>query len=606
MFRLPLPTLSPWSRKPAQGVSLLLSLALVLVAGRALAFPGFFVGKSAAKRVNHETHVVIMHKGDRTVVSLALDYDGPLDDFAIVMPVPDDVTVDRIKTLRRESVDRVTKLTAPRFHEFWETDPCQTAPVRQIWQQSKKAKKATAFLGGGGMPTGTKKVAPEMLMSVKPEFNEGEFGMTLLSGDDAKDVGGWLESHGYKAPAGAVKDLEKYVQQGMQVLVAKVDTKKIELAGGGRAVLSPLRFWTEKPFDTLSTRLGLYDLGKKQELYVYVMDPDHRYEVKNYKNIYPATNIEVALKQGDTRVKERMGEFYNAMIDLMQKKNPDAFFDEYAWPTKGCGQPCPDEPLAIGEVLTLGADVFEETVPKEEAHPEPPELTDKEKDAEEAKLKAMKPKERAREKKQFKEDRIELARRKALIARNHYVLSRVHYRYDKSNLQKDVTLGPADHAVEGGIGIPQGKEKKISTEVKPAKVNHLQIRYNNFHPWKGMAKCQTPRRWRWGKPPRTYRGRRKIWVADDLTRKSRTQIDPTKVVLTPVPSLGLPGAPKTGAHDAGAAPAEGGAAKPAPKKKKDHCGCRVPGGTVPASPSVFLLSLLGLGLTLRRRRRRRR
>ncbi len=603
MFRLPTPPSFP---KPFVAVPALLSLALLLVAGQALAFPGFFAGKTAAKRVNHETHIVIMHKGDRTVVSLALDYDGPLDDFAIVMPVPPDVTVDHIKTLRREFVDRVTRLTAPRFHEFWETDPCQTSPVLQVWQQNKKAKAGTAFLGGGGMPTGTEKVAPEMLMSVKPEFNEGEFGSTLLSGDEAKDVGGWLKSHGYVAPAGAAQAIQQYVAQGMQVLVAKVDTKKIELAGGGRAVLSPIRFWTEKPFDTLATRLGLYDLGKKQELYVYVMDPDHRYEAKNYENIFPPTNIEVALKQGETRVKERMGEFYNAMIDLMQKKHPKAFFDEYAWSTKGCGQPCPDEPLAINELLTLGADVFEETVPKDEAHPKPPELTDEEKKAEEEKLKGMKPKDRPAEKKQFKEDRIELARRKALIARNVYVLSRIHYRYDKSNLTSDVKIGPADHAVEGGIGVPQGKARTISTEVKPAKVNKLQIRYNNFHPWKGMMQCQTVRRWRWGKPPRTYRGRRKIWVADDLTRKSRTQIDPAKVVMTPVPSLGLPGKPTTAASDAGSASGDGGGTTKGAKKgakKKSSCGCRVPGGTSPASPPLLVLAALCLGFGLRRRRR---
>ncbi len=602
MFRFPH---TPSFPKAVRGFAPLLSLALMLCAGQALAFPGFFVGKSSGKRVNHETHVVIMHKGDRTVVSVALDYDGPLDDFAIVMPVPADVTVDRVKTLRRESVDRVMTISAPRFHEFWETDPCDTAPVEQIWEQSRKAKASTNFLGGSSpMPQETEEVPPEMLMSFKPEFNEGEYGATLLSEDEAKDVAGWLKGQGYQAPPGAAEALEKYVQQGMQVLVEKVDSKKIELAGGGRAVLSPIRWWTEKPFDTLATPLGLYSLGKKQELYVYVIDPDYRYDVKNYENIYPPTNIEVAFWDPDhkNRVKERMGEFYNAIIDLMQKKHPKAFFDEYAWPAKGCGQPCPDEPLAINELLTLGADVFEETVPKDEAHPKPPPLTDKEKDAEKAKLKGMKPKDRPAEKKQFKEDRIELARRKALLARNVYIISRVHYRYDKSNLTSDVKLGPAD-PVQGGIWIPQGKDKKISTEVKPAKTNELQIRFNNFHPWKGMAKCQTPRRWRWGKPPRTYRGNRKIWIADDLTRKSRTQITPAAVIMTPVPSLGLSGKP-VGTADGGAPQGDGGAAKAAgAKKKKSSCGCRVPGGTTPGDPAVFLLAALGLGLGLGRRRR---
>ncbi len=333
------------------------------------------------------------------------------------------------------------------------------------------------------------------------------------------------------------------------------------------------------------------NIEKKQELFIYVIDPDKRYEVKNYGNVFPPTNITV-----DFKVKERMGEFYAALHDMIQKKDPKAFLDEYAWPTEGCGHPCQNEPLLVSELLSLGADVVESALPKEETNPEPPPLTDEEKKKQEEELKAMEPKDRAKAKKQFEVDRIELYRRKAVIGRQKYVLSRLHHRYDASNLPEDPVIGPAA-PITGGAGIPKGVEQTISTETKPGPKNELQVRYNFFHPWEGMMKCNAPERWRWGKPPRTYRGLRKTWVAADLTRKDREQIKPAEVVVTPIPSLGLAGI--VGVPDGGT---DAGPAVEPPKKK--GCGCRAPGEPESSGSGAMLFGLLGLAIVLRRTRAR--
>lgn len=152
--------------------------------------------------------------------------------------------------------------------------------------------------------------------------------------------------------------------------------------------------------------------------------------MKNYPNVFPPTNLEV-----DFKVKERVGEFYAGLHDFLLKKQPLGFLNEYAWSTKGCGQPCPNEPLLIHELLTLGGDVFERAVPKAEREPKPPEMTD----AEKAAFKEIKDK---KKKKEIESMRKEVARRKALLLRHFYVLSRVHHRYDKSTLPKDIELGP--------------------------------------------------------------------------------------------------------------------------------------------------------------------
>jgi hypothetical protein len=562
--------------------------ALALFSHPASAFVGLFVGKQPGKRVNHASFVVVMRDGGTTAVTVMNDYEGPLDDFALVMPVPSDVAVDHIKMIKRDLMDRIDSITAPRFHEFWEEDPCDpTAPIQQ-WEQSRKASNATAFLGGGSSIGPEKPVPKEMLANITPEFNAGEYTFSILDDSDASDFDGWLKKQGYQVLSGAAHAVAPYVKAGMKLLVAHVDSRKIELEGGGRAMLSPFRFYTEKPFDTIPERIGLLNIDKKQELIVYVLDPNARYETKNYENVYPPTNIQV-----DFKVKERVGEFYAALQDLIAKQHPKAFLDEYAWPTTGCGRPCPDEPLDVGELLTFGGDVFEQALPKSELNPKPPPLTD----AEKKQLKGLK----GKDKKQFEADRKELARRKALIARQKYVLSRLDYRFDAQTLPEDVKIGPTG-AVQGGVGVPKGRQAAVPTAVTPAKDNELQTRYINLHPWKGMMKCASPDRWRWGIPPRTYRGLRKIWIAKDLTRKSRTEIKPAAVVVTPIPALGLSGHPSpTAAHPA--ARDAGTDAGPSAAKKSSRCGCSVPGGSAPLSLSGVLCAALGAGLIARRRKK---
>jgi len=569
-------------------VSSLAVAALSLSAPGARAFPGMFVGKKESVGAAHAAHVAVMPKGDTTIVSVMPDYEGALEPFALVMPVPADVTADTVKTLKREFMDRLEMLTAPRFMEFWEMDPCDPGPLEQEWERSKLASAETAFLGGGQVG-GEKKVPKEMLLTVQPEFKEGEYTISVLAKDQAGDVAGFLKGKGYVVGDKAAAAIKPYVDAGMSVIVAEVDTKRVELVGGERASLSPIRYATKTAVTKIASKLGLVNLDKKQELFIYVISPDQRYEMKNYGNLFPPTNISV-----DFAVKERMGEFYGAIHDMIQAKEPKSFLVEYAWPTEGCGQPCQNEALLPHELLSLGGDVLEELVPEADRNPEPPELTEAEKKAQDDELKQLKPNERPKAKKQMEADRKELARRKALLARQKYVLTRLHHRYDASNLPDDPELGPAGH-VAGGATIPKGEKMEISSEVKPGDKSQLQTRYNHFHPWKGMMKCDKPERWRWGKPPREYRGLRKTWVAADLTRKDRKQIDPKKVVLTPIQSLGLTGTPVAGPDDAGA---DAGTGAAAPKK---GCGCTTPGAPATLPLGVWLGVAAAFGATRRRR-----
>src|SRR5450432_1304946 len=162
-------------------LSTLLGLSLTLpVTSPALSFPGFLASKKSTDIKIHSTQIVVMKKGSATAVSVMPDYEGPLEPFAMVLVVPADVTADRVTTLKREYVDRVEALSAPRFHEYWEQDPCDPGPAEQEWQRNMKADAAGAFLGGGDAPQGTQKVAKELLLDVEAKKKEGEYSFSLL------------------------------------------------------------------------------------------------------------------------------------------------------------------------------------------------------------------------------------------------------------------------------------------------------------------------------------------------------------------------------------------------------------------------------------------
>jgi len=552
------------------------------------AFPGFMASKSQPPVV-HQTQVVLMKKGPTSVVTVMPDYQGSLDPFVVVLATPSDVTSDHVVTLKREFVDHADQMSAPRFHEFWEQDPCDPGPAEQEWQRDLRVS-GSGFLGAS--PTGaTHKVAPELSLDTEPKVKDGEYKVSVLA-PGASPVT-WLKEHGYTPPPGAEQAVAPYLSQNMVFVMAEVDTKRIELVGGDRAQLSPIRFYTEQPFDTLPTRLGLLNAPPKdkQELFLYALDPTNRYEVGNYENVTPPTNIEV-----DFEVKERMGEFYNSLYDAILAKHPKAFLREYSWPADGCGEPCATVPYELSELLSLGGDVFERAVPDDEKKPKPPELSAEEKAADEEMLKPLKPKEKKTKIKELKEDRQKIATVKALVARNKYILSRLHYRYDQSTLTADPKLVAKSDGLEGGTALPKGEKREANMDVTSGKNRH-QTRFNNFHNWKPVIHCPSPDRWKWGKSPPDYKGLRKIWIAEDLTRKSRTQIPATKMVKTDLKELGL--GPSSQVPDAGADAADAGTEA----DKKGGCGCRVVSeGREPTWSRWAALSALGV-LAFRRRAR---
>ena len=322
------------------GLKLLVLLAALAMTGPAAAFCGFYVSGADAKLFNNATLVVMMRQGQRTVLSMQNNYQGPPQDFAMVVPVPVVLQEENVKTLPDDIFDRVDKLAAPRLVEYWEQDPCYVEEPMN-------------FPGGIPDAPGAVKstVSSGDAVKVEAQFAVGEYDIVILSAKDAGALDGWLRANQYQIPAGAEPLLRPYVQSGMKFFVAKVNTEKVAFENG-QAMLSPLRFHYDTQDFRLPVRLGLVNAKGKQDLIVHIL-AEQRYEAANYPNVFIPTNIDV-----DEQARGSFGAFYAALFDATMAKTPGAVITEYAWSAQSC-DPCPSPPLDQGELLTLGGDVVE-------------------------------------------------------------------------------------------------------------------------------------------------------------------------------------------------------------------------------------------------------
>ncbi|HEY5924211.1 MAG TPA: DUF2330 domain-containing protein [Kofleriaceae bacterium] len=330
-------------------------LALTVGAATAHAFCGFYVSGSGSKMSNDATQVVLMRQGTRTVLTMQNDYKGPLEDFAMVVPVPVVLQKADVKTLAKDLFARVESMGSPRLVEYWEQDPC---PV-PIDEGHMYGSLYGASGGSVGFGRGYGTIGIRGSVKVEAKFSVGEYDILILSATEAAGLETWLGENHYKIPDGAEPLLRPYVEAGSKFFVAKVDPKKVEMVEG-RAALSPLRFHYDSEDFSLPIRLGLASSSGKQDLIINIISPDTRYEVANYKNVFIPTNVDVAAS-----VKARFSEFYAALFDKTLAANPRAVVTEYAWTVTRAQKcdPCPDLQMTDADVAQLGADVLKESMP---------------------------------------------------------------------------------------------------------------------------------------------------------------------------------------------------------------------------------------------------
>src|SRR5882724_10537815 len=104
-----------------------LTLLVIALPQTAPAFCGFYVAKADSKLFNRASQVVLARDGNRTVLTMANDYEGEPKDFAIVIPVPTVIKKEAVQVVDKAAMDHIDAYSAPRLVEYFDDDPCRPA-----------------------------------------------------------------------------------------------------------------------------------------------------------------------------------------------------------------------------------------------------------------------------------------------------------------------------------------------------------------------------------------------------------------------------------------------------------------------------------------------
>ncbi|MDJ0699897.1 MAG: DUF2330 domain-containing protein [Woeseiaceae bacterium] len=320
-------------------VSIAAVVAVLGLSSIAQAFCGFYVARADTSLFNRASQVVIVRDQDRTVLTMANDFQGDVENFAVVIPVPTFIEREQINVADKALVDHLDAYTAPRLVEYHDPDPCMR--YERVAESSQDAASLPASVGELRKSGGARGV------TVEASYTVGEYDILILSANESKGLITWLNDNGYRIPKGADRVVGSYLRQDMRFFVAKVNLE--EQARSGYSYLRPLQVAYESDRFMLPIRLGTLNAKGQQELYVYTLTRTGRVETTNYRTVKLPSNIEVP-----EFVQAEFGEFYRDMFAKQTKAgNGRAVFLEYAWDMAWC-DPCAADPLSSDELRKLG------------------------------------------------------------------------------------------------------------------------------------------------------------------------------------------------------------------------------------------------------------
>jgi hypothetical protein len=323
-------------------ISLCLACLLVLTcATQAIAFCGFYVGGADAKLFNKASQVIIARNGDRTILTMANDFQGAVKDFAMVVPVPVAIKREQVHVGKRAIIEKLDAFSQPRLVEYFDPDPCAPVLPRSMNEAAPAA------------PTSARKqramqpAIGDLGVTVEDRFKVNEYQIVILSAKESNGLETWLRRSGYNIPKGASELLSPYIKQKLKFFVAKIDLKEFNKTN--EKVLRPLQIAYQSPKFMLPIRLGMINSRGEQDLVVYILSPKGQVELTNYRTVKVPTDKEIP-----EYIKSEFGEFYKAAFQkVYEREQKKVAFLEYAWNVSNC-DPCSSQPPTPAELKEAG------------------------------------------------------------------------------------------------------------------------------------------------------------------------------------------------------------------------------------------------------------
>lgn len=320
-------------------ITTIAAVMTVALSSTAQAFCGFYVAKADTSLFNRASQVVLVRDEDRTVITMANDFEGDVKNFAVVIPVPTFIEREQINVGDKAVIDHLDAYTSPRLVEYFDPDPCRR--YKPLSKMSADLRNLTASMAN------REQMATATGVTIEASYSVGEYDILILSATESQGLIQWLNESGYRIPKGAEAVVGSYLKQNMRFFVAKVNVE--EQRKSGYSYLRPLQIAYESNKFMLPIRLGTLNARAQQELYIYTLTRTGRVETTNYRTVKLPSNTEVP-----EFVQAEFGDFYRAMFDKQTlAENSRGVFLEYAWDMAWC-DPCAADPLSPEELRRLG------------------------------------------------------------------------------------------------------------------------------------------------------------------------------------------------------------------------------------------------------------
>jgi hypothetical protein len=330
------------SKQPAKRFRLReLGIALVfaLTGSMALAFCGFYVAKIDGKLFNKSSEVIIAREGNRTILTMANDYQGDVKEFALVVPIPYVFKEEQIQVGDPTIFERIDAYSAPRLVEYFDEDPCAPMFESDVMPMSAASPEQSS--------ADIELRAKSLGVTIEEQFSVGEYDILILGAEESSGLETWLNENGYKLPDGASEALAPYIKMGMNFFVAKVNLERFEAKG--YASLRPIMMAFESDAFMLPIQLGMLNADGPQDLTVYLLSPQGRVELENYRVATIPSDVYVP-----EFVENEFADMYRAMFDTAYAREGEkVVFLEYAWDMAWC-DPCAADPLSPDELQRAG------------------------------------------------------------------------------------------------------------------------------------------------------------------------------------------------------------------------------------------------------------
>ena len=302
------------------------------------AFCGFYVAKADSQLYNQASQVIIARNGERTILTMANDYQGEVKDFAVVVPVPVVLEPEQVKIGNETIIARLDAFSAPRLVEYFDSNPCDVMMDRQMTMESPAPSAAESGKSAANNSLG---------VTIERSFSVGEYDILILSAKDSGGLETWLKQNGYQIPAGASEILRPYIRQNLKFFVAKVNLAEYEATGFES--LRPLMIAYESPKFMLPIRLGMVNAKGAQELIIYLLSPGGQVQLTNYRTVKIPSDVELP-----EFTQQEFNDFYTSMFtNSYIQENQNIGFLEYAWNMSSC-DPCSADPLTPEELEQAG------------------------------------------------------------------------------------------------------------------------------------------------------------------------------------------------------------------------------------------------------------